>query len=62
MMMMLMGLEYLPGRFIHIAHIALLGEQNTGVVHLLKLEGDRGRVGGCHLSSYLCPYLEGILP
>ena len=61
-MMMLMALTYLARGFIHVANIALLGEQHAGVVHLLKFESDRWWVGGCHLSSYLCSYFEGILP
>lgn len=32
--------EYLAGGLVHVPHVALLGQQHTWVVHLLKLQGD----------------------
>lgn len=44
---------YLSGGLIHVAHVTLLGEQHTGVVHLLKLERNGWRVGCGHLPGNL---------
>lgn len=53
--------DYLGWGLVHVAHVALLGQQHTGVVHLLKLQSDRWWVGGSHFTRYLSTYFESLL-
>lgn len=42
------GGRFLVGALVHVAHVALLGDEHAGVVHFLHLELHRGGAGGRH--------------